>query len=219
YLHLFDRWAWFYEFRSLPGTELAGSGIGLLAGFLFAASGAQPRIVRFAIPVLALLVVFVPFAKPVLRPLNATSFADRWKDGVCLQSTPSSCGPACVATLLREAGQEVSERELARECFTYSGGTENWYLARSLRSRGLGVRYEVSSRDPASIPCPSIAGVGVAGAGHFITVLRRNGDSYVVGDPLFGRLTLAAADLRTRYRFTGFFMIVRLSNSGAPSCL
>ena len=61
--------------------------------------------------------------------------------------------------------------------------------------------------------------LGVAGAGHFITVLRRNGDSYVVGDPLFGRLTLAAADLRTRYRFTGFFMIVRLSNSGAPSCL
>src|SRR5580698_481898 len=34
YTHLFDSAAWFYSFRALPFTEIAGGGIGLLAGVL-----------------------------------------------------------------------------------------------------------------------------------------------------------------------------------------
>jgi hypothetical protein len=104
----------------------------------------------------------------------------------------------------------VSEVWLARKCHTYAGGTENWYLARSLRRRGLSVAYMITEPDPPLLPCPSLAGVGVGGerAGHFITVLEKTPAGYVIGDALIGRITVPPADLRNRYHFTGFFMVI-----------
>ena len=41
-----------------------------------------------------------------------------------------------------------------------------------------------------------------------ITVLDRTGDSYVIGDPLEGRIIRSRSELRDTYEFTGFFMLV-----------
>ena len=60
-------------------------------------------------------------------------------------------------------------------------------------------------------PAPAIAGVRLRSpgkAGHFITILDRTGDNYVVGDPLEGRVVQSQSQWREVYEFTGFFMVV-----------
>ncbi len=210
YAHVLDRAAWFYQFRSLPFTELTAAGLGFLPGYLNAVLRRHTVIGWIFLPALTALVLFVPYAKSVLVPLNTRTMQERWVDGVCRQSTASTCGPASAATLLRALGIPATERGLARECYTYGSGTENWYLARALRRRGLRVRFVVISPEPEALPYRSIAGttLGTGGAGHFVAVLDRSDGKYLIGDPAHGRRLLPRARLRPGYVFTGFFMLV-----------
>lgn len=211
--------AWFCEFRSWPGVELAAGGAGLLAGLLAAAlapaPGPRALLVRSLFLAVVFLGVIAPHVKPLLAPLPPAALrpTESWAAGVCRQSTPASCGPACVATLLKAHGrEEASEAQLRRECFTYRGGTENWYLARALRRRGLSARYLVvtPARLPDPLPAPAIAGVRLAGGiGHFIPILGQpDRETYEIGDPLHGRQRLTLAELQHAYEFTGFFLLV-----------
>jgi len=209
YAHLFDGASWFYGFRSLPATELSACGLGFIAGLAQAwLNPAAPG--RFVAPAVLLLLVLVPFAKPVLSPLAFDRPRTPRGDGIVLQSTYSTCGPASAATLLNVLGHPASEQELARESFTSRGGTENWYLARALRRRGLDVAFEIQAADSVVVPSPAIAGVVLpGGAGHFIAILDSAGAQVTFVDPLEGKHTVETSDLRQRYRLTGFFMVVR----------
>lgn len=124
---------------------------------------------------------------------------------MCIQSTLSSCGPASTATVLRALGVEAGEGELVREAHTYMGGTEAWYLARAVRSRGLVARFVMNGGGfNEAIRLPAIAGVTLNGRGHFIAVLSRNDDVFDVGDPMIGPEKRTRAELERRYGFTGF---------------
>jgi hypothetical protein len=210
YLHFLDRAAWFYEWRSLPMSELSASLAGLFAGAVCAMIRRGTPLSRYIIilPVL-ILGIAGPHLKPVIAPLSADQFQDRWSNGVCLQSTSSSCGAASAATVFRHYGLNLTESEIARECFTYAGGTENWYLARAFRKRGFHVRY-VCSRQPLDrIPLPCIAGVQLGCVGHFIAVLSETETTYVIGDPMTGRRECPKDQVLDHYGFTGFFMVIR----------
>lgn len=210
YLHGFDGAAWFYEFRSWPLSELAASGAGLLAGAL---AGAIPDRFRIMLRPLLLaglcLALAVPYVKPLIAPLALERLSDQWRDGVCLQSAWSTCGPSCVATLLKQRGIGTTEEQLARECFTYRGGTEAWHLARALRRRGLRVAFFTAPLPIENLPAPAIAGVKINDMGHFITILERSASSYVIGDPIDGKHVVRKEDVLKAYNFTGFFMAVR----------
>lgn len=204
---------WLYRLRAFPGSELIAAGVGILAGLAEASRATSPRMQkwtsRFGIPVLLVLTISLPHLKPILRPLRLPENEEAWDDGVCRQSTPSTCGPASAATLARLAKVDIKERTLARECFTSAGGTENWYLARAMRKRGLRVQFFDALPVPDQFPFPAIAGVKLEnGAGHFIPILGRSGTNYVVGDPMVGREQKSFADLRKDYVFTGFFLII-----------
>ncbi|MFI5173907.1 MAG: cysteine peptidase family C39 domain-containing protein [Terriglobia bacterium] len=209
YLHLFDNAAWFYEFRAMPFSELSASGAGFLAGMLHS-EGSQNSLTRRLVPPLLLFfVLMIPFAKPIFSSVDFGQFKNQWLGDVCLQSTPSSCGPASAASVLKSFGLEASERELAKECFTYTGGTENWFLARALRRRGFEVQFEVKADTQGQIPIHAIAGVTLpSGAGHFVAVLSETATDYVLGDPLKGTVLLPKHVVSKHYRFTGFFMII-----------
>jgi len=209
YLHFFDDAVWFYQFRSRPLTELSASGAGLLAGLIQAWITRKGLLLRPLVPGLLLAGLFIPYMKPVVSPLDLAGLAAECRDGVCLQSTASTCGPASVASILRMFNVSETEKTLAKEAFTSAGGTENWYLARALRRRGFTVHYVVVDRPVAKLPYPSVAGVLLpGGAGHFISVLAETDTAYVVGDPMYGRVNVSKSRPGDSYHFTGFFMIV-----------
>jgi hypothetical protein len=201
YTHWFDTSPWYCEYRSWPGIELSAALMGVPTGWV-CHRVARPWLWVAASVLLAALVV-APHLKPFLVPLDTARLVDRWQDGVCLQSTASTCGPSCAATLLRGAGLEASERDLALECHTYGGGTEIWYVARALRRRGLTVQFRFCPE----LPYPSVAGVRLGQAGHFITVLERQGDRYRIGDPLRGAQWMDMSELTHRYQLTGFYLV------------
>jgi len=213
YTRLLGEPVWLYDIRSIPFSELASSGAGFLAGFCQSAivhsESLRRRVGVVALPAALGLLVLLPHLKPLLRRPKWDQFADRWADGVCLQSSPSSCGPACGATLLRYLNKPATELEIAREAFTSSSGTENWYLARALRRRGVSVQFLAQPTNNDVMPFPAIAGVRVEGAGHFITILGREGEKWVIGDPLVGRQFLTFAQFQNSYQPTGFFMLVK----------
>jgi hypothetical protein len=210
YAHVLDRAAWFYQFRSVPFAELAAAGLGFLPGYLNARLRRYTVVGWIFLPALTALVIFIPYAKRVLVPLNTGTMHERWTDGVCRQSTASTCGPASAATLLKAMGITATERGLARECYTYGSGTENWYLARALRRRGLRVRFVVVAPEPGALPYRSIAGtrLGAGGAGHFVAVLGESDGKYLIGGPAHGQRLATRDALRPGYAFTGFFMVV-----------
>ncbi|HWF18098.1 MAG TPA: cysteine peptidase family C39 domain-containing protein [Verrucomicrobiae bacterium] len=204
---------WLYRLRTVTGSELLAGLMGFGAGWM------QARIVpklnlskvgaQLLVPFLLVFGIALPYLKPIFRPLHTSNLREIWQDNVCLQSSFSTCGPASAATVLRNLGGNVSERELAEESFSCSSGTENWYLARALRRRGFMTTFV---RDERFRSLPAIAGVRLKQAdnsGHFIALLEWQGDRLVTGDPMVGRSTNTLAELREKYDFTGFAMLVR----------
>jgi predicted double-glycine peptidase len=204
YLHLFPEYSWYYEFRSLPGTEFLTIFIGIAGGL---AASLLPRVCVIVPLYAAMALCVIPTMKTFVGPIPQASFRDRWKDQVCLQSTSSTCGAASLATVLKHFGAEVTEAQLASEAHSYVGGTEAWYLARCARSRGYSVRFSTGDGLDPDAGFPAIVGVR-KGFGHFIPVLGRQGNGFVTGDPLVGREVLSLPQLTERYELTGFRMTI-----------
>ena len=210
---------WFYTYRSWPGTELTAAGMGLLAGWLQSYRNRFGLVRKYMsvvfIPFLLLVGVWIPYLKPLFMRPDWNAFQNLWSDGVCMQSSESSCGPASAATLLHLAGQTVTEKEIAMESYTSRRGTENWYLIRTMRRHGLRVNYRISEPGGTNLPYPAIVGVRLGGQyapGHFITILGKAGDKYVTGDPITGRQEMDLTQLKNHYYFTGFAMVADLPN-------
>ena len=180
YLHVLPEQAWFYTLRSWTGTEF-------LVVFLGCASGAVasllPRIL-FPVP-LAFMVVLaaIPYAKQLIAPISDRDLHEVWQGDVCRQSTPSTCGPASVCTILKRLGGNPSEPVVARAAFSYAAGTEAWYLARYIRSEGYTARFDFRQTFTPSVGLPAMVGVRLGSVGHFIAVLEVNGDQVSYGDP------------------------------------
>lgn len=204
YAHLFPEPDWYYQFRSIRGTELLMVFVGLAGGV---AAAILPRAL-LVLPLLGVAAIAVaPIIKPLTGPIPAGLLVQKWKDGICLQSTPSTCGAASLATILTYLGKDTTEEQVAVEAHSYSGGTEAWYLARAARARGVEVQYNFTQGFSSESPFPAIVGVKLGPIGHFIPILKREVDKYLIGDPLKGRELLTQDQLLRRYEFTGFRML------------
>lgn len=213
YLHLFDDQLWYIQFRSLPGIELLAMAWGFLFGFLPVPTKSIPlfflRSMRWGYLCLSICLLSVPFIKPILLPLDYPALdANKWKDGVCLQYTGSTCGPASLATVLNTLGISRTEKEIARACYTSSSGTEIWYLIRYARAQGCTVML-LQQPDIARIPTPAIIGTNYGPIGHFVTILGRKDDKYIIGDPLIGKLLLTKGQFAERCGFKGFAVHIK----------
>jgi ABC-type bacteriocin/lantibiotic exporter with double-glycine peptidase domain len=127
---------------------------------------------------------------------------------VCLQSTASTCGPAAAATILRSFDFRTTEAKLAAAAHTSASGTEVWYLIRELRRLGFAATPRTRVRVLGEVTSPAIAGVRNAstGTGHFVALVRRDEDTWHLGDPLTGGATCSTAEATNRFDFTGFFV-------------
>jgi hypothetical protein len=205
YLHILPEWAWFYTLHSWSGTEFLAIFLGCATG---AAASLLPRLL-LGVPLFVLMVfAVVPYIKPVMRPIPDDQLQDRWQGEVCLQSTGSTCGPASVCTVLRRLGGDPSERAAARAAFSYAGGTEAWYLARYVRSKGFVPRFYFRETFSPSVGLPAVVGVRLGGVGHFIAVLAVSGDQVTFADPLQGEERLPLSKFLHHYEFTGFHMVI-----------
>lgn len=212
YLHLLREPTWYVEWRSVPWVEALSGAWGLLAGLLESRVPAIPSVLAGKTPArrLALLLAFIPFAKPILMPIGlGGAFRNAWEDGVCLQSTMATCGPCSLATVFRASGMPKTEREIAYGAYTGMTGTESWYLLRYARRHGL----DGTIRDGLSlgeVAAPAILGVKLGGgAGHFVVLMGREHGRMAVGDPLSGKILLDQADFARLYDFTGWAMELR----------
>lgn len=217
YAHLIREPAWYVEFRSVPGAELLAA----LSGLLFGALEIRKPLAgkwRYVIGPgtmfrLSILAVFIPFAKPILLPLSGAGLNAAWKDGVCLQSTPATCGPCSLATVFKALGLEATEREIARGAFSGKTGTENWYLIRYARRHGLEARVGYTS-DLKAVKPPAILGVKLeGGAGHFITYLGDQDRRKIIGDPLSGRFLLTDEVFHQLYDYSGMAMEFKIAGA------
>ncbi len=206
YAHILPESSWYYQFRSIAGTELLVVFLGVAGGL---AATLLPRVLLL-LPLLGVAAFSIaPIIKPFIGPIAGDALKDEWDGAVCLQSTPSTCGAASTATILRYLGGEAGESQLAAEAHSYNGGTEAWYLARAARSRGYDVHFDFGSSFSPDGGLPAVVGVRLGVVGHFIAILGQEGDRFLVGDPLIGRELLSRDDLQKRYAFTGFHMRIK----------
>ena len=213
YLHLWGEAEWFYELRSWPGSEF-------LAVFLGCAGGAAAALLPRRLLALSLLAVLglavLPHVKPLVGPLRDEAFCEPSLDGVCRQSTLSTCGPASMVNILRHLGLSATEREIARAAFTYSGGTEAWYLARHARRRGLSARFDFRETFSPEAGLPALVGVRLGRAGHFIAVLELKNGVITFVDPLRGQDQCPLDEFQNGHDFTGFHLVIQQPPTRRP---
>jgi len=213
YAHVIPESSWYYQFRSFAGTEFLMVFMGVAGGMV---ATLMPRFL-LGIPLFGVAAFSVaPIIKPLIGPIPNGTFRDEWDGEVCLQSTPSTCGAASTATILKQLGADVTESELAAEAHSYAGGTEAWYLARAARSRGFDVNFEFSPGFSPEDGFPAMLGVRFGSTGHFIAILGKEEGKFVVGDPLRGRELLSREELEQRYDFTAFHMRIKRKGEDAP---
>jgi hypothetical protein len=202
YLHFFDGWCYFYQFRSHSVSNLYPSTLGWVAGLLYSIS--DRTCLKKYLYIVFIFFVLCPYLKIILTPLDSSTLQDRWNDGVCLQTSESTCGPASVATILTNAfNDRVTEQIVAASSYSTKTGTEIWYLAQYLRSKGYLVAFHTHSNGP--YDC-SVAGVNYGGFGHFVAVIDCQAGNCRIADPMYGNLSPKQVQYLPS---TGFFMVIR----------
>lgn len=218
YLHILNEPLWYVKFRSISNIEVLSSFIGFFFGFITFRDKSfwkiKLEVLNKYIFIICMFLILIPYIKPILRPVRWNAeFLNRWENGVCLQSTSSTCGLAALATVFNYYGILKNEEEIARASFSSSSGTENWYLIRYAKKNGLEIDV-LNKNNLVDVPVPSIIGTFVnGGIGHFITILGKEGERFVVGDPLKGRLLLTESEFNKYYTFSKFVLdIEKLAN-------
>jgi hypothetical protein len=125
----------------LPNLIIVGNWIPLITAFLAGLGWQKIPGMRKLFFLLPLLLVCLYCAYGFF--LEATpEYSDNWKDGVCLQSSEASCGPACAATLLKFYHIESKEEEMANLCLTRNSGTRLYGLYRGLKIKTAKTQWD-----------------------------------------------------------------------------
>ena len=91
YAHVLPEPSWYYQFRSIPGTELLIVILGIAGGLV---ATLLPR-VFLILPLIGLAAFSIaPIIKPFIGPISVGTLQNNWDGEVCLQSTGSTCGAA-----------------------------------------------------------------------------------------------------------------------------
>jgi len=173
------------------------------------------RFEKLAVCILMIVVVvwfsIFPFLVPALIQNNLANLKTRYSsDGICLQTTKFTCGPAAAVTALKKLGLSADEGQIAILARSSPvAGTQPWYLYKALQNRyganGLECRYRyfksaVELRE---------AGVTLAVVkeslllDHCVTVLEVLDRAVVIGDPVLGKKTLSFEQFGKIWRFSG----------------
>ena|SRR5258707_857435 len=173
---------------------------------------------RIMIAILMVVIVFFmslwPFLAPMVNRRQLTRLQTNVdKDGICLQTTDYTCGPASAVTALRKLRLSAEEGQIAILSGTSDqDGTPADMLADGLEheygKKGLLVKCRVFK----NISELKQAGLTIAVIkyslleDHWVTVLEVTDSEVIVGDPLAGRTRLSYDDFCKKWRFIGIVL-------------
>jgi len=153
----------------------------------------------------------MPFLEPELIRDRLAAMKTRYdKDGVCMQNTEYTCGPASAVSGLRYLGFEAEEGEIAILAKTSScAGTPPDMLCAALQNRyadeGLDCTYQVFK----SFDQLKQAGVVLVEmkfgtfVGHWVAVLSAKDDEVIIADPCGGKRYAKPMEFIKKWRFNG----------------
>ncbi|MDB6064653.1 MAG: Peptidase bacteriocin processing [Pedosphaera sp.] len=170
---------------------------------------------RIAVSLLMACVVSMTSVWPFLAPAFNRSYLSGLQtrmgaDGVCLQNTDYTCGPASAVTALRKLGFKADEGEIAILAHTSSAtGTPPDILAQALQKRYTKEGLVCEFRAFKNVAELKNSGLTLAiikfgfMVDHYVTVLDVNDQEITVGDPLNGLTKLSPSDFKDQWRFVG----------------
>lgn len=156
----------------------------------------------------------LPFLGPFLSRADLLAMKTQVDpQGVCLQSTSYTCGPAAAVTALRRLGFNAEEGEIGLLCKTdrFSGTADDTLAAKLTQrygSKGLSIEHRfMSSVDELRSWPVSIAVIRYNFlVDHYVTVLRIESDKIIVGDPLVGEESMPIAEFEKRWRHVAILL-------------
>lgn len=202
YFHYFDDKYWNIEFRSINYIEVLNSLLGLVIWYIFAWKIRHSKLLHFIYLLFTMLLIAIPYAKPILMPLELVNRVDnRWSGKICMQSTQSTCWPCTVATILKYYNINKTEREIAQASFTSGSSTEIWYLIRYIRN--LWHKADIIHTDKIqNLPTPSLIGTTVLSSyGHFISILDNKDWMLTIWDSITWGKKLSIEKFNKIYKF------------------
>ncbi len=153
----------------------------------------------------------LPFLVPALIKKNLLNLPTRLdSDGVCLQSTDFTCGPAAAVTALGKLGFQASEGQLAVLSHTNPiAGTMQKCLSDALRrlyeKQGLQCQFRhfdsVEQLKSADITLVVIKASFLTD--HCVVVLEVSDQAVCIADPSFGKILMERAEFEKLWRFSG----------------
>ena len=159
-----------------------------------------------------------PFLTPMFNRSQLARLHTRINaDGVCLQNTEYTCGPAAAVTALRRLGLPAEEGEIALLSQTSSfTGTPPDLLAEALQQKYGRDDLIVNYRFFKNLDELRQAGLTLAVVkfsfmvDHYVTVLKVTDSAVIVGDPLNGLETIPRDEFREQWRFCGIVLQKKL---------
>lgn len=182
-----------------PARRLAGMRLRILMGGLAAMALASFVVMPFLLPALAV---------PELSKLSTK--IDR--DGICIQQTDYTCGPAAAVTALRRMGLPADEGQLAIWSSTSPYGTMTEDLLEAINEHygrdGVSASYQqFKSVGELREAGPTLAVVKFGFlVDHFVCVLEATNGHVIVGDPLNGRAEYSESQFADYWRFSGIVL-------------
>lgn len=149
---------------------------------------------------------------------------DRCVDGLCRQSSTSSCSAAAAATLLMANGIPTTEREMIAACLTHIDGTSMLGLYRGLKMKTKGTAFtpvamNYATRDPHVMNLPAVATISLPGLPrgwqgignrHSIVVRRITDDGRVdIGDPFAGNQLMSVQEFSRSWNGDAIYLSQR----------
>ena len=138
------------------------------------------------------------------------------KDGICIQTTGFTCGPAAAVTVLRQLGIDAQESELAvsSKC-NIKNGTTYEHLTSAIKKLYGKKGIDCSIRNFDSIDqlkdiYPIIAVIKLSSAvDHYTAVLEVTEDKVIVGDPIAGKKEWTYEDFSKKWRSVGIVLKIK----------
>ena len=173
---------------------------------------------RVMIATLMTFIVFFMAIWPFLAPLVDRGQLSRLRthmdhDGICMQSTDYTCGPASAVTALRKLGLPAEEGQIAiLSCTSFQEGTPLDMLADALNRQYSASGLSVNCRVFNNVSDLKQMGMTLAVVkygvfvDHWVTVLKVTDSEVIVGDPLGGLGRYSYQDFAQKWRFIGIVL-------------